>query len=472
MRKVDAMTARTRLGTCLVLLLCATNAFALILGGEGNTPLNDPGWPKGAAVIFNTKSRIAYWEGPPFGGGQWHAECRGDAKALSAVLADFAKLDVKSKQVVLHDGVGQSFWLGTSRRGAKKADTQMDWMFMVWQPGSWDRQRNLPADISAVGPADAKNGPPSQIDVYTAGNVKWADVVIPKGLKIVDNRLVEGHGFKSSDGIVFEGHVTDLVTKKPLAARVRVDRLSPQQGESAKAAETVTDKQGHWVLKNVPAGSHRVVVEADGHVPRVVGYANLSDQPKWQQYDCGLARAGVVTGIVKDEAGKPLPNVSVRIGNVAPEGGGRYESPGGYTFATGPDGRFRAELIPAGKVTVYLHIPGYIGTALGDHITAPKENLELTMRKSAHVLVTVAFTGKVRPNGYMVSITPEGGDKVGTYGGSGNINDKNQLTFQNVPPGRYIIRGRPNPGSDDQQTDPVTIDPKGGQTIEVKLQAK
>ena len=95
-------------GVIPLLLLAAAPcrpAFALITGGEGNKPLVDPGWPKGADAIFNTPERIAWWEGPPLGGGQWHAECRGDAKALNAVLGDFAKLDVKSKRIVLHDGI-------------------------------------------------------------------------------------------------------------------------------------------------------------------------------------------------------------------------------------------------------------------------------------------------------------------------------------------------------------------------------
>ena len=40
------------------LSICTSSAFALIEGGEGNTPINDPGWPKGAAEIFNHKGRI------------------------------------------------------------------------------------------------------------------------------------------------------------------------------------------------------------------------------------------------------------------------------------------------------------------------------------------------------------------------------------------------------------------------------
>src|SRR6516164_9168394 len=121
------MTARTRLkmsfGLLFALIIVAVNsseALALIMGGEGNKPLRDPGWPTGAAAIFNVPARIAWWEGPPFGGGQWHAECRGDAKALTAVLADFARLDVKAKRIVLHDGVGSSFWLNPNNEPAKR----------------------------------------------------------------------------------------------------------------------------------------------------------------------------------------------------------------------------------------------------------------------------------------------------------------------------------------------------------------
>jgi hypothetical protein len=130
------MKARTRVRTRLILFFGAAimavmsqDAFALILGGEGNSPIDVLGWPKGAAAIFNVKSRIAWWEDPPVGGGRYHAECRGDAKALSSVLADFAKLVVRSKQVFLHDGVGYSTWLHPQPE--KRAQAKMDWSFMV-----------------------------------------------------------------------------------------------------------------------------------------------------------------------------------------------------------------------------------------------------------------------------------------------------------------------------------------------------
>ena len=127
------------MGLAALAVSLPTPSHALITGGTGNAPITHPEWPKGAAEVFNTKTRIAYWEGPPFGGGQWHAECRGDAQAINAVLADFTKLDVKNRRVVLRDGVSQSSWLNATRDPAKPIDAHIDWTFSFWEPRSWER---------------------------------------------------------------------------------------------------------------------------------------------------------------------------------------------------------------------------------------------------------------------------------------------------------------------------------------------
>ena len=64
------------------------------------------------------------------------------------------------------------------------------------------------------------------------------------------------------------------------------------------------------------------------------------------------------------------------------------------------------------------------------------------------------------------------GRRDGRAPGSGNIDAKDQLNFAILPPGRYILTGRPNPGSDSEETEPVTLDVKGGQAAEVTLKAK
>jgi hypothetical protein len=226
------------------------------------------------------------------------------------------------------------------------------------------------------------------------------------------------------------------------------------------------------VLKQAPAGWIRLVVESDGFVPKVAGYARFDNQPRWQSYECGLARPATVSGRITDDAGTPLEGVDVRFDNVQPESGGRYESPLAYQVKTDVEGRFRAEQVPRGTATIWLHKPGYCRPGLGLPITTPKDDVALQMIKSASVRVTVDFTGKERPAGYMVSIAPEGGEAVGSYGGSGNIDAKNQMSFAIVPPDCYVLRGRPNPGSDAEEADPVTVDLKGGQASEVTLKAK
>lgn len=475
------MLAQTRIGKFLafsaalaVVVFTSGKASALIMGGEGNDPIQDPGWPKGAAAIFNVKARIAWWEGPPFGGGQWHAECRGDAKALTAVLADFAQLDVKAKRIVLHDGVGRSFWLDKNNDPAKQAAARMDWRFMVWQPASWDRLRNLPVDLNPTDPDNADQGPPAQIDIYTGGNIKWADVTVPKNITIVDNRL-ESHGFTVADGVVLEGKVIDLATKKPLTASMRLEihEKQPKGGyRYKKMAETKTDEQGRWFVKKTPAGWHRVIIESEGYAPRIIGHVQVQDQPRWQSFDSGLARAASVVGRVIDESGKPLADVEVRLADVATVFGQRYESPQGYEFKTKADGTFRADQLPMGKAAIWVHKPGYVRPGLGQRITIPHKEVEVEMMKSSKVIVTVDFTDKARPKDYLVRIIPEAGEAVGRWGGSGHIDAKNQITYDNVPPGRYIIWGHPNPTGKGEETESVTIDLKGGKTHEVKLNAR
>ena len=48
------------------------------------------------------------------------------------------------------------------------------------------------------------------------------------------------------------------------------------------------------------------------------------------------------------------------------------------------------------------------------------------------------------------------------------------MTFQNVPPGRYVVSARANPGPALKGKDPnaQTIEVRGGQTSELKFEVK
>jgi hypothetical protein len=468
------LAAATVLLSATIALTPFQPTSAMITGGEGNRPVHDPGWPAGAALIFNHPGRIAYWEGPPFGGGQYHSECRGDAKTFNAVLADFVELKVKNKRLVVHDGLGNSTWLNINNDPEKRAKAKMDWVFMVWALRGWEQVRKFPPELNPIPADELAKDPPAQIDVYTGGSIHWLDVIVPQGIEVIDERL-EAHGFKPADGTVLEGKVVDLATGKPIAARMKLEKVEPQPKGGyryTKENSVDCDANGRWVLKNTPEGWHRVVIEADGYVPRAVGFLRNEEQLCWHSYDGGLSRPATVSGRVADDADNSISDVEVHLGDIISSDGRRYESSQEYKTQTDADGRFQFEGAPLGKTRVSVHKAGYCRPGLSLAVTMPAKDVALTMIKSAQVQVTVDFGKKMFLGEYIVEIRPEGGEVVGSWGGSGKIDNKNQIAFHDVPPGKYILRGYPNPSSANEKTAPVPIDLKGGETKEVTLTAK
>ena len=457
----------------LTTLLFAPSVFALITGGEGNQPIRDPGWPDGAAEIFNHEARVAYWEGPPFGGGQYHAECRGDAEAFNEVLAKFAKLEVKNKRLIVNDGIGRSFWLNPNRDAAKKKNAQIDWQLMVWVAANWERLSNMPPDLN---PTDRKNNdsPPAEITLYTGGNISWDDVVVPDGIEVVDNRM-EAHGYTASDGAVLEGTIADLATGDTIAGHVVLQEIKPKEtgGYDYNTIKEVTaNKEGKWVIKKTPAGWFQIVAAAEGFVPRIVGHIKVDEQPSWQAYHGQLAKPATVSGQVTTADETPLAGVNVRLSNLSAGDNARYKTPHDLKATTDADGKFEIANAPEGTATIHVHKEGYVRPGLGPGIEVPTSNVQLQMTQSAELKVVVMFQTTELPNAYIVNIEPEGGSKVGSWGGSANIDDQNQVVFKHIPPGKYTLVGHPNPHSAEEKSVPITIELTGGAQELVTLKAK
>jgi len=456
----------------VVAIATTSPVFGTIIGGEGNHPISDPGLPTGAIEIMNHPARVAWWEDPPFGGGHWHGDYRGDVGALNALLAEFGKLEGTRKRVVVCDGAGQSFWLNPNSELAKEADARVDWKFAIWQTGGWEKHCDMPVDLRRENDRECDQDPPAEIQVYT-DRIKWVDVSVPEGVTVIDNRLV-AHGFSPADGYVLAGHITDLGTGQPLTGQMRLARIDPQsngRSEFTLAAEVTGDAQGHWALKALPAGLYRVVIASEGYVPRIAGYTRSNASPRWQSYDCGLARSATVTGRVTDEVGAPLSDVAVRLTNVTSAGDGTYDSIAPYATQSDPDGRFRFEQVPAGSATVWAHKPGYCYVGPSLSIDSPTADLTVRMKEAVRLRVTVDFTAAQRPQAYVVKLVPEGGEKPGSWGGENVLDDKNQCVLS-LPPGRYVLEGYPVPSQGDHKTQPVTIELERGVEKQVTLFAR
>ena len=82
-----------------------------------------------------------------------------------------------------------------------------------------------------------------------------------------------------------------------------------------------------------------------------------------------------------------------------------------------------------------------------------RDDVEIVMVGTGIVRVKVV-DGKGKPPSrpFNVAIEPEGGEKPGSWGGSANVKEDGTFEFMGVPPGRYTLTARPNPGSDREAT--------------------
>lgn len=464
--------------TCVSLIVVASSLASsaeamLILGGTDKREYLTEGAQPGVAAVFNSPSRVAWWEGPPFGGGQYHAECRGDADAFNAVLRDFAKIEAKEKRLIVHDGVGASFWLNMNREPEKAEQAQIDWTFVAWRIDNWKRLQGMPAGLRPGDvDTDAKE-PAVQIDVYVGGNIDWDGVIVPDGL-VVDDRRLEANGFSEGDGCVVTGTVASARGGPEFKAVVLLqapEKTADGDSKWSTQRETPVDDEGNWLLKGVPTGSYRLVAVASGHASRVVGYVSSDETPRLRKFSTRLVKEAFLTGKVVNSAGEPLPGAAIHLYSVTSDDGREYETVVGTRHKVGQDGTFRIAGLPMGWVDVRAYCPGHHGKKTVD-VILPFSGLEFVLERAGQVDIEVSFANGRPKGGYLVEMKDAGGEKVGTWGGSGNIDGKDRLVWKDIPPGKYVVYGRPNPGSVNDQTDPQTIEIVGGETTFVTIEAK
>ena len=138
-------------------------------------------------------------------------------------------------------------------------------------------------------------------EVQIAGLVE-GDITARRKITLQRTAVVSGDlttpGIVIEEGAKLKGRIligSDAVPADALA--------EPELAREAKKAQA---------LKKAPAGYHRIVVEAPGYVPRIVG-SDSFQEPRWQSYDTELGRGGGVAGRVTDQEGKPLADVDIRM---------------------------------------------------------------------------------------------------------------------------------------------------------------
>jgi hypothetical protein len=172
-----------------VCLLIAMQAKALILSGTGS-PTYTNGWPEGAAAVSNLKSCVGWWEGPPFGGGEWHMQFRGDTEAFMQVLTNFAAIRAPTLDLVIHDGPKHDQFLELDKQSQPDTDSRVDWEFVVWNPENWNNlYNNTNATFLKDNPNFGKPVPAPRMELYIgSGQVDLEKVKVPATVRVRDER--------------------------------------------------------------------------------------------------------------------------------------------------------------------------------------------------------------------------------------------------------------------------------------------
>lgn len=446
-----------------LLVAMVTPASALITGGK-DEPLKVQGLPDGSLPLANLKTRIAWWEGPPFGGGQYHFEYSGTTSDLQAAIDLFARVESARKQLIVRSGVQNSFWLNITDKTKQQT---IDWQFMVWRPANWQQLRGAKAGL--LPPGEEGDGPMTELVVYVSDRIEWKSLVIPPTLTVIDERL-ESNGLSIDQGAALQGHIHDTNGGVIAGATITI-------GKDADQVTATSDTEGAFQATHIPAGTHRVVVAAQGFASKDRYYHSFT-KSTFKKLDATLAKAANVPVRVVDDQGKPLAGVEIRVAVCLDRSGDFYRVAGEHQYTSNAAGEFVVTDVPHGKLKFSSRTQGYYyNSVLNEHDTA-ESPIVLTLSPTGTVKVSVATAdGQPVTSKYIVEIEEAGIDRdkdttAGSWGGSANIGGDGSYTFKDVPPGEYIISGKPNPGRSADRTDPATVHIKGKDQHHVKLTAK
>jgi len=440
----------------------------------GSDPIRDRGWWAGTVEVANLSTRFGWWEGPPFGGGEYHFLYRCEStNQFNEALEKFAAVKAERLELVVHNGPMRSF----------AVEGQVHWTFLAWVPKNWDSlnknsrnfYRSVDSDEKKPVPIAMKSVPAPRVDVYLSGEnpIIWKDVKIPKNLVVIDQRPGSIDPQFAGKGLV-SGKVFDLETKQPIA-RARVvlfERLGTTEtgGDEWKKTKTATtNSEGFCQIGQIPLGRYEISVAADGYVPvKLQHYDNT--RAEFYEFEAGLLRPFTIAGIVTDTQGNPLRDIGVWADDFVGPDGNKYQHQSDSPVLTDEQGRFGIPDLPKGFARFRCRAEGlHQADSIFEMYPIPSKEIKLNMSATGIIRGKVVDgTGK-RPSGEIhMNIDPPG-DRIGKWGYSGRLSEDGTFEISGIPPGEYIISTRPNPSRGDYKPNTKRITVEGGKTYELEI---
>jgi hypothetical protein len=297
---------------------------------------------------------------------------------------------------------------------------------------------------------------------------------------------------------IIRGHIVSLDTGSPLR-RVQVRLMG---GNLRPGRDALTDTQGNYEFKDLPAGRYMLVATKGGFVTLQYGQRgptdtgrpiDLADRQTLPKLDMALPRGAVISGRVVDETGEAISDLPVAALQYRMFSGRRRLMPAGRNTTTNDLGQYRLYGLPPGEY--YISVSSRAGTTfsdaqpddqsgyaptfypgsssiaeaqrltlgVGEEIAA---DVQLTPTKLVRITGTVTeSSGKPASSGF-VSLQNRSADSAAPMmmsAGGTMVKPDGTFTVAGVAPGPYQLTVTTNmmPGSADQQREmavlPITV---------------
>jgi len=473
---------------CLLLLVFASTAGALIEVHQGNEPIRETGLPSGAKAVADLPSRLGYQVGPPFGGGEYHFSYQcADTDAFTRALVLFSRIrvprftprwlvsltgqqntlpDAPLRLLVIHD------------QANKDNDKRVDWTFTVWCPENYYSLFHGPKDsLSADHPNFRQPVPPPRIDLYLADDcpIQWDAVQVPANLRIIDMRPMSGADGKKGGHV--SGAIYDMATHQVIAqAELRIVKTS-RSGPTETIAQGRTNEQGGFELTGIAQGHYRVHVHAEGYVARDWGrFDNRSGHARLDT-DILLCRPVSLTGQIVDQDGSPAPGLKVSARDLIGLDGRGYDCVDEPEAVTDAKGKFVIKAVPEGHAHLRCRAPSlHQENSIFELYRASRRPWPQDQEIKLVVTGTGTIQGKVLDSAgkpptrqFIVELEPKGGSVPGSWGSSGQIKQDGSFEIKGIPPGEYTLVAQPNPKREGEATAPKALVITAGKTLELTL---